>query len=131
MADVQQALALLEDHQSTNRECVEEIEAALGLVIHEYTLVDAEEALSLVRYMLPGWWWTTGLCALTGHASIGPDAGAPNAAELQPLLDSDIFANGFDADLAPGDGMHRVCRALIHCLVQAVAAKRKFEAPTL
>lgn len=79
-------------------------------------------ARALVAKELPGWWVASGLCALTGHASLGPDYNGPDGERLHREFPEDIFDNGFHADLAPGDGPHRECEAILNCLAQAKAA---------
>lgn len=83
------------------------------------------DAIQLLQETLPAWWWTVGLCGLTGHASIGPDYNGPQGDWLRKVFPEEIFDGGFDADLAPGDGIGRVCRALLHCVVQAHIEIRK------
>ncbi|WEK50369.1 MAG: hypothetical protein P0Y66_22450 [Candidatus Kaistia colombiensis] len=83
-----------------------------------------DEATSLLNHVLPGWWWTCGLCALTGHASIGPDYNWPERERLVQEWPPEIYDHGqFNADLPPGDGTHRVCYALLDCMLQALIAK--------
>lgn len=83
---------------------------------------DIRAAWFLVEQVLPGWWITCGLCTVTGHASIGPDYLGPHRERLLREFPQDIFDHGgFDADLSPGDGIHRTCFAIIHCLLQALA----------
>lgn len=43
--------------------------------------------------VLPGWWWTAGHCALTSHASVGPDRAHVSEPELTR------FDQGFHADI--------------------------------
>jgi len=85
------------------------------------TSIDA--ALALVERVLPNFWVSSGLCALTGHASMGPDYNGPAGDELRKLWPEDPFDAGFHADLAPGDGRHRQCFAILHCALQALIAK--------
>ena len=40
-------------------------------------------ARELIAQVLPDFWVTSGLCALTGHASIGPDYNGPAGARLR------------------------------------------------
>jgi hypothetical protein len=89
---------------------------------HFYTSsVDA--ALSLVARVLPGWWVTSGLCSLSGHASIGPDYNGPDGERLKAEFPPERFDHGgFDADLKPGDGPHRQCLAILACLLSAKLA---------
>jgi hypothetical protein len=81
-----------------------------------------EEAVFLIERVLPNWFWTCGLCALTGHASIGVDYNGPEGERLHREFPVERFDGGFHADLKPGDGIHRVCYALLSCLVQALIA---------
>lgn len=83
--------------------------------------VDA--ALALVSRVLPGWWVTSGLCSLSGHASIGPDYNGPAGERLKAEFPPERFDHGgFDADLKPGDGPHRQCLAILACLLSAKLA---------
>jgi hypothetical protein len=83
--------------------------------------VDA--ALALVARVLPGWWVTSGLRSLSGHASIGPDYNGPEAERLRAEFPPERFDHGgFDADLKPGDGLHRQCLAILACLLSAKLA---------
>jgi hypothetical protein len=90
--------------------------------VHTYTRsVDA--ALWLVGRALPGWWVTSGLCSLSGHASIGPDYNCPAAERLKAEFPPEQFDHGgFDADLSPGDGPHRQCYAILAALLTALLA---------
>lgn len=83
-----------------------------------------DTAVALIEHALPHWWWTCGLCALTGHASIGPDYNGPDRERLFTEWPPEIYDHGqFNADLPPGDGIHRVCYALLDCMLQALIAK--------
>jgi len=73
-------------------------------------------------FVFPNWYATSGLCALSGHASIGPDYNGPNRADLMSQFPEDDFHEGFHADLKPGDGPHRECRAILSCVIQAKVA---------
>lgn len=86
--------------------------------------VDA--ALALVGRALPGWWVTSGLCSLSGHASIGPDYNGPAAERLKADFPPSQFDHGgFDADLSPGDGPHRQCYAILAALLTALLASQE------
>ena len=79
-------------------------------------LADARE---LVREALPGYWMTTGLCTLSGHASIGP------------LVPADGEPTSYDEDIHPGEGSATVtdtCSALLRCLIEAVIARLRAQA---
>lgn len=72
-----------------------------------------------ISNLLPGFWYSSGLCALSGHASIGPDYNGHPLAEWP----EDPCDAGWHEDLG-GDGDHRQCLALLSCLVQALIYKR-------
>ena len=81
-----------------------------------------DECIAIIHRDLPGWWWTVGLCNLTGHASIGPDYNGPDRARLLAAFPVDLFDAGFDADLAPGGSLQAACDALMDCHQQAIVA---------
>jgi len=74
-----------------------------------------------------GWWVTSGLCALTGHASIGPDYNGPMGEQLKQQWPEDEWHAGIDADLSPGDGFHRTAIAICVCCLRA---RQSMEAQT-
>lgn len=82
-----------------------------------------DAARALVRRLLPDWWASSGLCALTGHASIGPDYNGPAGDRLRREWPEERYHEGFHADLKPGDGPHRECLALIAALLSALIAQ--------
>lgn len=86
---------------------------------HDFT-ASIDAAVALIEKVLPDWWHTAGLCSLTGHASIGPDYNGPAGERLKREFTVEKFDSGFDADLAPGDGPHRTCYAILHCILQAL-----------
>ncbi|TXN33943.1 hypothetical protein [Methylobacterium sp. WL19] len=83
--------------------------------------VDA--AREVARRALPDFWMSSGLCSLTGHASIGPDYNGPAGERLRGEWPEADFHSGFHADLAPGDGPHRECYAILSCMLQAMLAR--------
>lgn len=85
------------------------------------TSLDA--ARQFVRDVLPGFWVSSGLCGLTGHASLGPDYNGADGERLHREwpLDVEGAVETWDEDLAPGDGLHRECRAILACAVRALA----------
>ncbi|MFD2142277.1 hypothetical protein [Ancylobacter oerskovii] len=85
--------------------------------------IDAAHAL--VAKVFPNWWITAGLCSLTGHASIGPDYNGPAGERLKREFPVEKFDGGFDADLAPGDGRHRTCYAILSCILQALIVREE------
>lgn len=53
------------------------------------------EAVARLEDELPDWWWTTGSCSVSAHASIGPDRNGKD----KGLLAMKTFDDGFHADL--------------------------------
>ncbi|MEN6545673.1 MAG: hypothetical protein ABFE07_06485 [Armatimonadia bacterium] len=87
-----------------------------------------DACVALIEKVLPGWWWSTGRCALTGDASIGPDYNGPDRERLFREFPVERFDGGIHADLPPGDGPHRCCYALLHVLLSALIAKKESNA---
>lgn len=54
-----------------------------------------EQELAKFAVEFPGWWLTGGVCSISCHCTIGPDAYGPDAA----LLSARQFDSGFDADI--------------------------------
>jgi hypothetical protein len=75
-----------------------------------------EQVVSKIETELPGWWWTTGNCSVSAHATIGPDVAGPDAR----LLQIKEFDEGFSADLGQPA---TPAEALLDALEQAKAAK--------
>ncbi|MCJ2084197.1 hypothetical protein [Methylobacterium sp. J-090] len=84
-----------------------------------------DEARKFVALALPGFYVTSGLCALTGHASLGPDYNGPDGERLRTEWPPEETPCCCDEDLAPGDGVHRECRAILAAAVRALAHRRK------
>jgi hypothetical protein len=87
-----------------------------------------ERSIELVHRMLPGFWLTCGLCSLSGHASLGPDYNGPHGERLRKEWPEAQYHSGFDADLSPGDGIHRTCLALLAALLHALSSKEESDA---
>lgn len=88
-----------------------------------------DEARNFVWANLPGFFVSSGLCALTGHASLGPDYNGPEGERLReewPMADS---YGVWDEDLAPGDGTHRECYAILACAVRVLAHRHEATKP--
>lgn len=66
----------------------------IDLVQNVSTSLDA--ITKLISKELPGWWWTTGDCSITSHASIAPDRNGEEA----KLLFKKEFDEGFHADIS-------------------------------
>ena len=84
-----------------------------------------EAARSLVHRLLPGWWVSSGICDLTGHASLGPDYNGPDRRRLLATFPLDPFDAGFHADLPPGGDTYREAMAVVAALARAMEAVRK------
>jgi len=85
-----------------------------------------EECSQFIRAVLPGFWFSVGLCCLSGDASMGPDYNDP--AHRERLLrewPQEHFDAGLHADLRPGDGLSRCCRALLSCMLQAIVKREE------
>jgi len=81
-----------------------------------------DACVAIIQRDLPAWWWTVGLCSLTGHASIGPDYNGHERERLFAEFPPEHFDAGFHADLAPGGSLQAACDALMDCYQQALAA---------
>lgn len=67
-----------------------------------------DAALALAERVLPGWWWTTGRCGLTCHASVGPDSKFIEEPDLSK------FDSGFHADVPnPSTPAIALCIAIL------------------
>ena len=87
---------------------------------------DLHQARAFARKATPHFWVTSGLCELTGHATIGPDYNGAHRAELEAEWGNNrITDGGFSDDLAPGDGPHRECLAIVSCVLQALVYKAR------
>lgn len=80
------------------------------------------DARALTRRAFPGWWIHSGLCDLSGNASIGPDFDGPARERLLLEFPPERFEAGFDSDLRPGGDETCECRAILSCLLQARVA---------
>lgn len=95
---------------------------------HRFTSsIDA--TVALIHEQLPGWWWKTGLCYLSGDATLGPDYNDPLHSERlfrqfpQRETREDSFPEDFDVDLRPGRTVERAAIALCIAFCQAMAAQ--------
>ena len=87
-----------------------------------------DAARAFVAGTLPGFWVSSGLCALTGHASIGADYNGPDGERLHREWPTDRTPCDWSEDLAPGGGPHHECMAILACAVRALAHKLQLEA---
>lgn len=79
-----------------------------------------DAALTLVP---SGFYWTCGLCELSGHVTIGPDYNGSQRERLMREWPEDQYHEGFSEDLMPGDGIHRVCLAICIAALHAKSAQ--------
>jgi hypothetical protein len=100
---------------------------AVSAQVKEYS-TSVDKARALAAKLLPDFWMSSGLCSLTGHASIGPDYNGPAGDRLRSEWPEADFHSGFDADLKPGDGPHRECYAILSCMLQGLLAKEELAA---
>lgn len=114
MAETQSLLSMIETAETGSRAIDRAIWTALefdhdGEPSHApaySTSLDAAEAFA--ARALPGWWWTTGRCGLTCHASVGPD----RAFVAEPALSK--YDAGFHADLPnPSTPALALCAAIL------------------
>lgn len=82
-----------------------------------------EETAHLHERVLPGWFATCGHCALSGHATVGPDYNGPEGDRLHREFPSDWGglkdAWIFDVDLEGDGGTARRIRAWLVAIVEA------------
>lgn len=84
-------------------------------VAREYTS-SLDDAVTLVP---KGWWWTLGLCGVSGDASIGPDYNGTHRERLLAEFPPEEWDGVFNEDLRPGNGNHRACQAMLLCILRA------------
>lgn len=80
-----------------------------------------DAARSFVAEALPGFWVSSGLCDLTGHASLGPDYNGPHRERLFREWPADECPCEWSEDLTPGGAIGRECRAILAAAVRALA----------
>lgn len=99
---------------------------ALSLPPHTPETLD--ECAALIAKEFPGWWWTFGLCYLSGDCSIGPDYNDPKHRDrLISSFPMEKFDAGFHCDLQPGGGIEAIRLAVMECVIQARAAIAEHE----
>jgi len=96
-------------------------EAWSSSVVRQTYTSSIDAIRDLICVTLPGFWHTSGECALTGHATIGPDYNGPRGATLKANWPEDQFHDGFSSDIC--DGERRQERALCTAFCLAMAAK--------
>ncbi|KZB99787.1 hypothetical protein AU375_04076 [Methylobacterium radiotolerans] len=87
-----------------------------------------DAARAFVAEALPGFWVSSGLCGLTGHASLGPDYNGAHGERLFREWPEDECPCEWSEDLAPGDGNGRECRAILAAAVRALAHRHELAA---
>ncbi len=78
---------------------------------------DIRATIALVRFVLPGWWWSMGDCSVSADSTLGPDNAGPDA-DLLTKRDR-TFDEGFQLDVRKG----HVCLSMIENLVGARMAR--------
>jgi hypothetical protein len=68
---------------------------------------------------LPGWWWSVGMCSVSGDASCGVDRQGPDAHLLEGIPHGHPFDAGFHADIRSG----QPATALKNVMQQAMKAR--------
>jgi hypothetical protein len=84
-----------------------------------------DAARGFVAEALPGFWVSSGLCALTGHASLGANYNGPDRERLFREWPKAECPCDWSEDLAPGDGIGRECRAILAAAVRALAHRHE------
>lgn len=69
--------------------------------------------------MLPGWWYSVGLCSVSADASCGPDRNGSDA----PLLAIKQFDEGFHCDIRQPASMANSLRLAMR---EAIEARKKY-----
>lgn len=142
MADLSHLESLLREAKGPDRDLNKLILETLGLPNECATIVLlgkptpyqphitglVDDALALVKRVLPGFWVSCALCSLSGDCSLGPDYNGPERERLLKEWPEDLFHNGFHEDLRPGDGWHRTCYAILLCMVRALQAQAALKA---
>lgn len=85
---------------------------------------DLHQARAFARRATPNFWMTSGLCELSGHATIGPDYNGAHRAALEAEWGNNrITDGGFSEDLHPGSDPGSECLAIVSCVLQALLYK--------
>ncbi|CAM2932356.1 hypothetical protein JHFBIEKO_2327 [Methylobacterium mesophilicum] len=84
-----------------------------------------DAARSFVAEALPGFWVRSGFSELTGFCSLGPDYAGSEGPRLAVEWPYGDCPDEWTEDLAPGDGPHRECYAILSCALQALAYRHK------
>lgn len=88
-----------------------------------FTDLGAAQAFAL--RVLPAFYVTSGLCYLSGHASLGPDYNGPEGARLREEWPIEPCDRGWHEDLNAADGevatIEHQCAAILRCVMKAVA----------
>lgn len=79
------------------------------------------DLMAAITRVPKGFYWTCGLCELSGHVTIGPDYNSKDRQRLLTQWPEAQFHEGFSEDLQPGDGIHRVCIAICIASLKASA----------
>lgn len=84
-----------------------------------------DAARSFVAEALPGFWVRSGFSELTGFCSLGPDYHGSEGLRLAVEWPYGDCPDEWAEDLAPGDGPHRECYAILSCAMQALTYRHQ------
>lgn len=77
---------------------------------------DLTEAIRRFHILLPGWWFSVGLCHVSADATVAPDRAGCDA----DLLKMRFFDSGFSADIMPPATM---AKSLIQATIMGMLAR--------
>lgn len=83
-------------------------------------LTSFDDALTLFREVLPGWWWRGGTCWVSSECRICPDHGSPEHGErllreFPPAID--VWNEGLEVELRPGSD-EMLARTLVAAILR-------------
>jgi hypothetical protein len=81
---------------------------------------DLQSAIERFHRLLPGWWFSVGLCHVSADATVAPDRAGCDA----DLLKMRFFDEGFSADIMPPATMADSLRDATDMAIVAAAAYR-------
>jgi hypothetical protein len=77
---------------------------------------DLADAIKRFHILLPGWWFSVGLCHVSADATVAPDSAGAD----RDLLEMRFFDQGFSADIMPPATM---AKSLIKATVMGMLAR--------
>lgn len=82
---------------------------------------DLAAAIREFEAALPGFWWSIGMCSVSGDASCGVDRGKEQAHLLDNIELGDPFDEGFHAEIEGGTPAEAL-RTVMHRALEHIAA---------